>query len=88
MKLTVGSRVIIKSKYGSIDELKFSVIYKKIKISNQTYAYIIRIDKTLNCYVISEKIDGTAGDYYDENDIELDHKYYRKQKLEKIKNET
>ena len=94
MKLQVGSRVIIKSKYGSIDELKNSAVYKRMLVMNQPYAYIKRIDLTLNHYVIIEKeiIDKNGceigGDFYDENDVELDCKYYRRLKLQKIKNET
>jgi hypothetical protein len=81
MKLAIGSRVIIKSKHGSVEGLRDSAVYRIIKKSNQSYAYITRIYKGF--YVISETPNGT-GDYYDEDDIQLDYKYYRKLKLDKI----
>lgn len=88
MKLPVGSRVIIKSKHGSIEELKFSAVHKRMLAMNQPYAYIKRIDLALDCYVIIERsdrcTDEMGGDFYDENDVELDYKYYRKEKIKKL----
>jgi len=83
MKYKIGDKVILKSKHGSIDELYFSEIYRRIKNINQPYGYVTGFKD--NLYIINSELDIYYGDYYEEKDIECHVKYERKLKLEKIK---
>ena len=49
------------------------------------YAYITKIFRYY--YIVSDTPNG-PGDYFEEKDLELDYKYYRRLKLEKINEST
>lgn len=97
MKLQIGTKVILKSKYGSVEVMENSIIYNRIKTANKIYGVIVgheinnnpsgdTIVKKLTgydfLYIISDDIE-ESGDYYIEEDLEP-LKENRKQKLLKI----
>lgn len=92
MKYPIGTRVILKSKFGSIDQLEnFSSVYDTI-IENDFKCGIIvgyaDVDDSFiireNSYIISYDENMKTGDYFYEEDVELYVPYYRKLKLQKI----
>lgn len=96
MKIPIGTKVLLKSKLGSVEDMNNSVVYNLLKHLNQSYGYITGISKSsLNrdkarkgtkFYVISEKYptDYPNGDFYSEEDVEPYLIYERKLKLEKL----
>lgn len=93
MKLELGTKVKLKTKYGSVDELNCSNVYKQLKAIKQPYGYISRVSPEGNgltdfraYYLITEIPDSQSGDFYLEEDVEpyLSLKTERKLKLEKI----
>lgn len=85
MKLKVGTKVILKSKQGSIESLNSSAVYKIITERNQKYAVITKIktNKYISQYIVAEDI-FESGDYYDEDDVEMCLSEMRKDKIKKI----
>lgn len=81
MKLKVGTKVILKSKQGSMEGLRRSSVYQIIKGRNQKYAYITRI--RFDQYVVAESMND-SGDFYNEEDVEFCIQEERKDKLNKI----
>jgi hypothetical protein len=92
MKYPIGTRVILKSKFGSIYTLnETSSVYKRMLEKNLKYAIIIDHRNKFNTYLISkdaylinEDGDRYSGDFFYEEDVELYVPYYRKEKLKKI----